>query len=432
MRYKFEMNSWMDAINFFLNPMNGDNPESEILTAEMVRVSPTLAFQSLWIISLAYCNPFPTDLEPLSTYACLGFVDVSFCKVNLKQLQLLCRKTNILRLHYFGATLIESLPHHRGFIINTCPRIWILNGAYVCCSERKHWKEYFLSNTHSIIERKWKLDKQVFVTRNTTADDQKWTEAAHYWLDDCPISFRMAVDFDYWKIKKLLCAFEQRMIVPSGIFQSLLLGENELQARMNVSLLLCLLLIASFLPEYPSTLVHQTAKAFFPLLQGRSNPFLWDSKSRAALLSITIGKVRLDYASIVKRSNQAYSLCHEEMEFLTKAVCGTFQAFYPHTQTLKNYQFDLYAPKPDEFDHSLRSALEDDLHYRWMRLLILELVSFGSNQSEFVSYFVQLNSILQAVTKQGCSDGLEPFRTKNPLELKLLLLMQIQKAICKQ
>jgi hypothetical protein len=284
------------------------------------------------------------------------------------------------------------------------------------------------------VERKWKIDEQVFVPRNVKSDDGRekyWTDAAHYWLDDCPTTFRMSVDFDNWKLQKLLSSFESRMSLNEGRLQSVLLDEDESSIQMSLSTILCLLLIASFLPEYPSILIQQTGKLLFPRLQDSSNPFLWNLKTRASFLSLTIGKLQLDAASIVKRTKQKYSLNSVEIDFLTKVVSCIFQSFYPSAQSLDSFEFDLHIPRPDEFASVLKSLIEDDPHYGWMRLTILELLCLGSNNAGFASHFPKLYSIYEASIHQTCSDYFASSSERRPLELKLLLLLRIQKAMVK-
>ncbi|KAI8929944.1 hypothetical protein BC831DRAFT_547245 [Entophlyctis helioformis] len=141
------------------------------------------AFRSLWILSLAYCDPLPSNLASLSSFACLGFVDLSYTRISWKTLQQSLRSVQILRLHTFGchnlsddtqpsapstaSALLPPSSLHRGFLIFVLPRVWVLDGIFVTWIERQKWTRHFTDDAKglfSALARKWKLvDCRVFV-----------------------------------------------------------------------------------------------------------------------------------------------------------------------------------------------------------------------------------------------------------------------------
>ncbi|KAL2915663.1 hypothetical protein HK105_204848 [Polyrhizophydium stewartii] len=132
-------------------------------------------FRSLWIISLAYCDPLPTCMHALSSFVCLGLVDVSFTRINWKTLQQGFGRTQILRFNCFGCAFLDTLDaggtggksrFNRGFLIFVLPHVWVLDGVYVCWVERQRWQRFFMAEAGGVFSelvRKWKLDDSMRV-----------------------------------------------------------------------------------------------------------------------------------------------------------------------------------------------------------------------------------------------------------------------------
>jgi hypothetical protein len=414
--------------------------ESEERIDKLIVTSPSLysnyTLKNLWIVSFCYCDPFPQDVSALTEYACLGFLDVSFTKINLKQVQEVSKQTHILRFHYFGTPLIESVDNHRGFIINTAPKIWVLNGIYVSWVERKKHYDYFLHNRHSVIERKWKIDdNSVFIPTRSKQNDGNnkiWHKASRYWLGDCPLSFNMAVDYDVWKLNKLSLSLERYVGVVDDFIRQLIVPEAISKGPSITSTNSTLVLIGTLLPWFSITLLHQTCRTILQKYNSVESLCFWKLGDRLSLLALLIGRMHMDHTSIVHQVYQKFKLSEKKRNFLQNFVIASLKCNYPF-ETDDEFDFDSFIQRAGrEMNNEFKSKMldtNDSEEFAWVNLSILELICMGSNNVSFMEHFSTLLEILEKYCKSKTLN-LQALNLdkQSAIELKLKMILIIRKS----
>lgn len=334
-------------------------------------------FKSLWIISFAYVNQLP-DLTPLGDFACLGFVDLSYTKVNLKQLQQAFSRTHLIRLNILETPAFK-IQNATGFLINTL-HVWILNGVYISFLDRQKWHEFFVANPYSTTQRKWKFDDTMFVPTRLKhpgkACSRKWTRHAKYWLN-IPNTFTMAAEYDNFKLKRLSDSMGT-YLEDAGVKFNF----EMLQAHDDVTLFL---LVASFL-KYPHKLLHSTMRIFH-----QDSPLNWPFKDRLSFLGLLIGKVKMDSNSILKGG---FKVSHSILDFIQKLIARIVFSLYPTSTNTKDFDFDQQMSVVG-YEQKLTRDLDqsDQEKFALLNLQIIELLCINTNYGLFLDQFDELYQI---------------------------------------
>jgi hypothetical protein len=289
--------------------------------------------KNLWRISFAFCQDLPKDIEidSISTFAMLGFVDLSYSGFNLLQVQKLFRNTEIIKLNYIGARFIDEDPRlGRGFLIKILSKVWVLNEVYTTCLERQKWSNFFdleLQGIHSELNRKWRLDPFAFAkdTDNSvlTTFAVKWTSYP---------KFLMGLDRDRCKLSLLLSQIDNnsKEILPEA--GSLSHPHNSI---------LVLLLIASLYPHYPIFLLHDVLQQIFkdhiPCWNEFENcPLSWSIKDRLSLLGLLYAILRMDQNSSVSSPLQDAFIPLWILNFLPRLIYVFLELSYPSLRDKMN------------------------------------------------------------------------------------------------
>lgn len=339
-------------------------------------------FRNLWEICFAFCSSLPKDLEALSSFACLGFLDISFTNINLKQIQTVFSKLNIIKLNCVGCpNLAENeFSIRRGFLIEILPLTWTLNEMYITYAERQHWKKYFSSSdggAYSAIWAKWKMElPDYFIPHSPTI----WSDNAKIWLSypNC----KMGADLDKWKIDILMMDF-QKTLTKSNLYPS-----HNLNPK-NSSVLL-VLIIASFFPSFPKFLLHDILKHVFSQNQHWSDfeecPLNMNIKDRIFYLGILCAHLKMSLLSSVSKK----ALFDEEwlFHFYPKLMHICVKSMYPSPGSLDSLDFIGYRANSLEITHTIISEnLQiEAIEMSKLHLLILELLCATSHERLFLAH----------------------------------------------
>lgn len=322
------------------------------------------AYRNLWEISFAFCQSLPKDIDALLEFACLGFVDFSFTSINLKQLQTTIAKMNIIHLNIVGCPrIVESEADYlekRGFLIQILPSAWILNEIYISFNERQYWRHFF-STELSTLWAKWKMETNTFFTAQKPSI---WTERAKEWLSypNC----QMGADLDAWKLKKI----EKHLRIETTVIG----GSN--------SVVLVLLLLASFFPCYPKFILYDVMKRFsnYTWPSFELSPLNLSRKHRTLYLGILFAKRELKIsASSIYDADWIFCILPKLLYYFQKCA-------YP-LESKRNHNDVLTGYKCEKFDNPmfvLDSSFNEKITK--LHLSILELLCTSTHERLFLTH----------------------------------------------
>jgi hypothetical protein len=410
--------------------------------------------KNLWIISFAYCN-LPVDISPLKEYACLGFVDISYSSLNLKQLQEAFKQTHILRLNCINVPHFKDLQHYRGFIIYTLPNVWILDGLYISNSETSKWSEFFIKNRYSIVDSKWKLDNvQHFIpTRSNTSyysnskPDKIWTEPARYWLLDCPKDVKMTMNYDLWKLSKFAESLEGFLEEKPNVLKSLLCHEHLGIPESSKKISLMLILIGTLFSEFPTLILHQSLKWIFKdeyphWGEFDSSPVNWSLKDRLCFMGILIGRITMDMQSPTGRLNTKFKLSPQLIKAIKDILLTCLQISYPEKAPSDEFDYDEW--NIEKIDVNVNLFTNE--HATLLKLNILQLIFISPNDNLFLQHSTSIYNVYKncvSIFRHKVAEvdlnyffGLDPIEGLTPqsksLEIRLCLIQSINELLKKQ
>ncbi|ORX75843.1 hypothetical protein BCR32DRAFT_249224 [Anaeromyces robustus] len=132
--------------------------ESISLTQKNINVLKNIHhFPNLWNISLRNCQ-FNEDqttselLKPLSAFAYLGTLDLSFTNITFEWLQKYIRPLSIQHLKLYGIPYFPfDNPQCRGFLIFCLPNVWMINDQFITFAERRFWHRYYSPSSDTTV-----------------------------------------------------------------------------------------------------------------------------------------------------------------------------------------------------------------------------------------------------------------------------------------
>ena len=276
-------------------------------------------YTSLWHLSLAYCNPLPSNITVLSKFQCLRFLDLSFTNVTFQILQTALRSTDVIQLHCLGCKSIQSVegpPYNRGFLMFVLPNVWTLDGIFISSSERQNWESFFtrdIEGIYSTLMRKYKISQVLsFGHQYRVFGENSLSSHAKRWISKRPDTFRMAIDYDIWKLDKLASDFQEKIKrqMPvefynvAGSIESFLSFRNADQSERsldNKCKFIAILTISLF-SEIPSVLFQEALGNLFnnqAWTNESVSPIFWDAKLKLEYLGLLIGRMSVDMSSAV-------------------------------------------------------------------------------------------------------------------------------------
>ena len=350
------------------------------------------AFKHLWEISFAYCDFIPSTLETLTNFACLGFVDISFTPINLKQIQLVFSKMNVIHFNCIECPNIidceVNFSIRRGFLIEILPYIWNLNEMYITHNERQEWKNYFASpeGYSTSIWSKWHIVQTNFFTTN---DDIIWTENAKEWLS-YPV-YQMGINLDLWKIEKMMRQLDK----DSSIACIELFFDNPFA--------LLLLITASFFPVYPKFVLHDVLKLLFPAWSNfDEGPLNTSVKQRILFCGILCAHLKIQASSVTSHSVHNFFDYGWTSSFFPKLIDTIVASLYPRKAVdleFKGYRAESYenAQEMEYLVDSILNKKELKILSR-LHLLISELICATTHDRLFLS---QANELKKNILLHG-------------------------------
>ncbi|KAJ3333585.1 hypothetical protein HDU76_006326 [Blyttiomyces sp. JEL0837] len=205
-------------------------------------------FESLWSLSLyGYTSLQDSDLSAISSFAALGFLDLSATDINLKMLQQHFRCIHIFRLHLFNCPNLNKIVSENpkrlqtitdpnliivdrntqgllrekfapkpeelhGFLTLILPDAWCINGIVSLVEQRRYWEDYFSRGGKGqwsvLIQMYYIAEKQFVPTRTRMKEEANaartiWTTTARLNLDRLPTVFNMPMEQDIFRIDQL-------------------------------------------------------------------------------------------------------------------------------------------------------------------------------------------------------------------------------------
>lgn len=375
-------------------------------------------YSNLWNISFSGLKlPQTYSLNFLSSFSCLGSLDVSFTNIDITNLQKQVRNIQLLNLSCLNISQLLNHPDSNLFLVYAFPNSWCINGMFVHFIERSRAKEYFTNEKgkFSSLIRSGLYFKDVLIQQKQidllqlrkqplkrTVSELESCNYSKLILNKMPVSFKFGNEQSLWRLNRLSMDLNYRLKM-DGVdvdVYDIITNRHDFSAIMVLMLSIWISLF-----EFPFELLVSLVQSYFP--DSKIKECLkWSFKYRIPFLNLVVAKYEMDLYSGFGADSNSFEKKEKVTETIVKTIKAGIVKYYMNQYQYKQQEegvvgIDVYSlpNKVFEINDINKNGAKETYNLVQTFLEMIQLVSLIPDDELFMRNFTEMNQVYKRVVE---------------------------------